>query len=64
MSERQKFETVFSVARQTAKALVEAGVDAEFAAEIARQIERKAGSYLPPAQGKFTVSLDQAGVNK
>lgn len=62
--DREKWRAVCAVAEQTALGLRDAGVDDEFAAEISRLIERKAGSYLPPVQGKFAVSLDQAGVNE
>ena len=36
--------------------------DREFADHIANQIERKAGSYLPPITGVLHIALDEAKV--
>lgn len=57
MIDRSKFENMVALGRQTARVLIELGADEDFAREIERQIERKAGSLLPPIKGVLNVEL-------
>lgn len=59
---RERFDAMTELAAHVEHALVELGAGDDFARGIAKQIEHKAGSFLPPVSGTFTASLDAAKI--
>jgi hypothetical protein len=60
MPDRAKYEQIIAIAASTSKQLIEHGVDGDFASSIRVQIERKAGSLLPPVNGTMSAALSDA----
>lgn len=60
MNDQERYDSLCALARTTSQELLTLGADEEFASSIRTQIERKAGSYLPPITGRMSAALSEA----